>query len=977
MPTTSQFGILSAVFLAGCSKIGCLTGNDDDCIVPPACEPLQTVCEGGESAVRYLQEGDPPPVSGQDALAATGDIVLSNDRVVAVFDALDHPHYVAPTGGALLDLGPILETTPAQALARGSNDGLRNLFQATGLLPGDAVHYTSVRLIEEGDIKAVQYRGTLDGHPDIYVATRYEIRPCEDGIRIRTEIVNREPDPYPMFLLDAFYWGAREHLPFTPYSGFEQPEFGLTTLTEAIRAVPYMAGGAHGADAASYGLAPCDRLQIEGVQSQEISAIGPERRVLYPRDYEVYERFVSVADGPSVSGPVDVLLSVRERLYGEPFVEVEGKIVADDGGPLGSLVRASIIARGKDGPVTHTVPDASGFYRFRAPPGELTLEVESFGRQTTSLTLHADEDTVAPDIVIPGAGTLTLSALVDGQEDILLAFLHPAEGTDPEPLTGSLYGRTDPCAPFAGAPYGPSPACNRVLVDGEATIELPDGLYDIFAAAGPFSTLARIDSVRVESGTAQSVLLSVDTLPLQPAGTLSADFHVHGRASFDSALPDLDRVKSFLAARVDVVASTDHDVVNDYAGAIAQTGAADRMKVLVGLETTGHVLFPLVETTIYPKVIGHFNFWPMPYDPEGPWRGAPWDELVEPGQLFMKIREAGWSETGVIQLNHPWGGLQFGRDFAWPTAIGLDLTKSLPKTYDGTGQSLFLRIPPASNYGNATYHAQEVMNGTNNAAFLQYRAIWHYLLNEGVVRAGTANSDSHSLVDNVLGTPRNLVWSDATLQRWDEPTFDAAVKQGRMIGTNGPVIEISTTDAGGLTQTPSTTPLVPSPSASLQIRVSAAPWVPIDEVRILVNGAVAQTLEPDVIPADPYGSADLLRLDAEIPLDSLLPAKGDAWIVVEAGAPLIPQGDLDCNGVPDTGDNNGDGRVDWRDVEELDEDPEIDCLDTVGPLAEPVEPEPGDPNLLFWRVVPGGLPSSFTNPLLLDLDGGGFDGVSP
>jgi hypothetical protein len=948
----------------GCSERGCLTGTDDDCVVPPACEPLLVTCTGGETELYVLGESDPAAVGGPDALGATGDVVLANDRIVAVLDALDHPHYVAPSGGALLDLAP-----------RGGSDGLRNLFQATGLLPGDAVHYTEVRLLDEGEVKAVQYRGTLDGHPDIHVATRYELRPCEDGLRIRTEVVNREPDPYPMFLLDAFYWGDREHLPFTPGSGFEQPPFGLTTLVDAIRAVPWMAGGAHGANAASYGLAPCDRKLIEGVQSREISAVGPARRVLFPRDYEIYERYLSVAEGPEVSGASDVLLEVRRQLLGEDYVTVEGRVAAEDGGELGSLARASMIASHERDAWTHVVPEADGSYHFRGPPGRYTLAVDTFGQRTASVTVHAHEDTTAPEVRVPGAGRLTLEAWVDGQPDLLLAYLYPAEGIDPELLAGTVHGQLDACAPFLGVHFGPSPACNRVLVDGSTTIELPDGLYDVYAAAGPFGTLARVAGVSVDGGTAQSVLLEVDTLPLQPAGTLSADFHVHGRASFDSALPDLDRVRSFLAARVQVVASTDHDVVNDYAEAIAETGAADRMKVLVGLETTGHVLFPLVETTIYPKVIGHFNFWPVPYDERGPWRGAPWDELAEPGELFSRLAEAGFPETGVIQLNHPWGGVQFGRDFAWPTAIGLDLTQPLPPTYDGTGQGLFLRTPPGSAYGNAEYDAQEVMNGTNNNAFLQYRAIWHYLLNEGVVRAGTANSDSHTLYDNTLGTPRTLVWTEATLESWDEPTFNAAVKAGRMMGTNGPIIELTTTDAQGGARSPGVEPFAPAADAVLALKVSAAPWVPVQEVRILVGGEVVRTLSDLPVPLDPLGQDGLVRLETEIALSELVSGSEDAWLVVEAGAPLRESADLDCNGVPDTTDNDGNGSIDWRDVEELEEDPGVDCLETVGPLLDPPVPEPADPASWFSRVTPGGVPASFTNPLLLDLDGDGSFGA--
>ncbi|MCB9685471.1 MAG: CehA/McbA family metallohydrolase [Alphaproteobacteria bacterium] len=962
--------LLAALFIA--CKIGCLTGTDDQCVVPSPCEGVAFTCEdGGTVEVYVLQEGDPLPVLGQNVLASPGDIVLRNGHVAAVVDGLDHPHYTAPTGGSLLDLAPVDGT-----------DGLRNIFQATGLLPGDAVNYTEVRILETGEngVGAVQFRGTLDGHPDIPVATRYEIRPCDEGVRIRTEVVNLEPDPYPVFLVDAFYWGGREALPFTPGPGFEHPSFGLTTLADALRDVPWMATGAHGAGAASYGVTSCDHPNLQGFQSREFSAMGAPKRILMPRDYEVFERFVSTDRRSSVAGGADIAQEVRGQSVGSEHVTVSGRLVAEDGRGLGELARASLVIRDEEGDAaSQVVPEADGSWHVELPPDhDYTLEILSYGQVVqTSTTKVGGAAVEVGDLTVPAVGELVIDGLVDGATDQLLVFVHPSEQAAEEALSAPLYGNWDSCAPLLGHPFGPSPACNRVLVNGPTTVLVPAGTYDLYAAAGPFTTLGRTDHVTVGPGETVSATVEVQTLPLQPAGTLSADFHVHGRQSFDSAIPDLDRVRAFLAARVEVVASTDHDVVNDYADAVRQLSADDRMRLLVGLETTGHILFPLVETTIYPKVIGHFNFWPLPYDPAGPWRGAPWDEIAEPGELFDRVEDMGLLPSGVKQMNHPWGGIQFGRDYAWPQAIGLDATLDLPTEYDGTGQGLFLRTPPGARHSNADFDTEEVMNSSSNELFQQYRAIWHYLLNQGIVRAGTANSDSHSLTDNVLGTPRNLVWSDTDVASFDEPVFDTAVRDGRMIGTNGPIIEVSMLGTDGAFHTPSVHPFAPEPNGALTLKVSAAPWVPVDEVRIIVNGALVKTITPTVVPADPFGTEDLVRLDTTLPLTELVSGSGDAWIVVEAGAPLEPNADLDCNGIPDTGDNNRDGTIDWRDVEDLEEDPGDTCFDTVGPFTEPPEPAWNTPAFFFERVTPNGHPNAFTNPLVLDRDGdGGYAGVA-
>ena len=179
---------------------------------------------------------------------------------------------------------------------------------------------------------------------------------------------------------------------------------------------------------------------------------------------------------------------------------------------------------------------------------------------------------------------------------------------------------------------------------------------------------------------------------------------------------------------------------------------------------------------------------------------------------------------------------------------------------------------------------------------------------------------------------------------------------------------------------PSLDVFTPATAGSLQIRVAAAPWIAVKEVRIFVNHELVRTL-PVVDPTigsgpDNDDPADFERLDVTVPLADLLPASGDAWIVVEAGPPHLIAGDLDCNGFPDTTDNDGDGTVDWRDVAALTEAPEEPCFTEVGPLSpRPPPTDPNDPLTWFAQVFPGGYPLAVTNPLILDVDGGGFQGV--
>ena len=54
----------------------------------PGDNHVQYTCEGGSTEAWWIGPDDVAP-GGLDTLAATGDLVLANDRIVAVIEALD------------------------------------------------------------------------------------------------------------------------------------------------------------------------------------------------------------------------------------------------------------------------------------------------------------------------------------------------------------------------------------------------------------------------------------------------------------------------------------------------------------------------------------------------------------------------------------------------------------------------------------------------------------------------------------------------------------------------------------------------------------------------------------------------------------------------------------------------------------------------------------------------------------------------
>jgi hypothetical protein len=247
---------------------------------------------------------------------------------------------------------------------------------------------------------------------------------------------------------------------------------------------------------------------------------------------------------------------------------------------------------------------------------------------------------------------------------------------------------------------------------------------------------------------------------------------------------------------------------------------------------------------------------------------------------------------------------------------------------------------------------------------MKARVVWHSLLAQGFVVAGAGNSDSHSMNDQQLGWARN--WVDCGIPdigRFSANRFDAAVRAGRMVAGNGVIVRVEYVSAGRVEPTSLLTRRV-FPGDRLAITVSAPPWVPVEEVRVVTSAGtrVLATGAELSHPTDPFGTTGLVRFQREVAIADLV--SRDDFIIVEAGLPYPIAADLDDNGVVDTSDNDGDGDVDFDDV-----DPDED----IGPLDPPVDPtDESDPRFWMTRVVPFGFPAGFSNPVIVDLDGNGW-----
>jgi hypothetical protein len=314
-------------------------------------------------------------------------------------------------------------------------------------------------------------------------------------------------------------------------------------------------------------------------------------------------------------------------------------------------------------------------------------------------------------------------------------------------------------------------------------------------------------------------------------------------------------------------------------------------------------------------------------------------------------------EHGAMMLNHPWDEPQFGRDLGYLRAIGYDPRVPIDDT------SPLLRRP-GDGHRNVDWNLIEVINGADAAELQKARVLWHALLAQGFVAAGTGNSDSHGLSDAQLGWARNWVDAGTTVASFDAAAFNRAVRDGKLSTGNGVVVTVAVGTVVGPRRNVGIVPYHPGPDDMLELMVSAPPWVPVEEVRIVTSRGTWVLAEGRMLlhGQDPFGSAGVIRYHDFLPIANLVDR--DDFIIVEAGLKYPIAADFDDDGVVDTSDNDGDGDVDADDIE-----PDAD----VGPLAPP--PDPTDREDRRWaitRVVPGAWPEGFANPILIDLDGDGW-----
>jgi len=388
-------------------------------------------------------------------------------------------------------------------------------------------------------------------------------------------------------------------------------------------------------------------------------------------------------------------------------------------------------------------------------------------------------------------------------------------------------------------------AFNRIMsLNGVGAAHVPFGTYDVTVSRGPEW---EIQTRRVKIGV-KGATLAVRLAHVVPTPEwLSGDFHVHAARSPDSRVPMEDRIYEFVADDVQLIVSTDHNVVSDYEPFIRELGAGRFITSAIGDELTTNGW-------------GHFGAFPLPTDLERAGQGAVLVHGRRPDDFFRDVR--GNAPDALIDVHHP----RIDSEIGYFDIGGFDA-----------------RSDRAAKPGfSFDFDAVEVMNGYQDPVRRSVDRViddWFSLLNHEHLVTATGNSDTHHLTFNIGGYPRNYVHFINDSPEAVTPKLIAqSIKGHHVFVTTGPIVSLMVN--GGIIGN-----LVPARGgkAEAEITVRAAPWISVERVTLYLNGRELKRW-PITTPAGAERPVERFHQKIEVQT----PTDGYVVVRVDGDKPLTP-----------------------------------------------------------------------------------------
>lgn len=599
-----------------------------------------------------------------------------------------------------------------------------------------------------------------------------------------------------------------------------------------------------------------------------------------------FTRYFIIGD-PSAGSILDVALQVLEI----PRRAVAGTVIDAGGNPVSDAIVAvrAIDAETGDlsgGTIVTYRTDKQGRFSGYLHDGNSQF-AKSFGKgvykfdvNKTGYHLNGSEvaGTCSPEkLDVRGEGAMQVECVLGTVGVVkILSPLHDAESGEPLPARLTILGK-DPSPDRVRPGLFGDPSINErpygvvglhyininggIDVTASRTLSVEPGEYLFVYTHGPEYEM-RTDKVYVSSYGITSITPGTLRRVIKTPGFVSADFHIHASASPDSGVSVYHRALAAAAEGLDVLHSSDHDYLFDYAPIVSE------------LENRGWIkqskMATIVGDEITPNHLGHIHAFPLQADATKAnggaldWSYSP-NDRIDPSpdttmtvqQILDGVRADNPGRELVLQINHVSDS---------PTSLynltGM-VTTGVFRESDGVDPLSFFADPmmtrmpfhgPASlpiswegsPFASADFTAMEVTIGPelNNRNLLETGLPqWFNTLNLGIIVTATANSDSHT-DHSPIGLPRNYIMSDIdpadgigeNFTGFDIEAYARAINEHKVVVSAGPFVQITAREksGGGFAEVGDIL-RVRDGKAIIRVEVVSPSWAWFDSIELFAN----------------------------------------------------------------------------------------------------------------------------------------------
>ncbi|NOY23087.1 MAG: hypothetical protein GXO70_06220 [Acidobacteria bacterium] len=419
------------------------------------------------------------------------------------------------------------------------------------------------------------------------------------------------------------------------------------------------------------------------------------------------------------------------------------------------------------------------------------------------------------------------------------------------------------------------------LFHGDRKIRFLTGGHHLLFSHGPLYALTEetaFVSTTVDDEGNLSIITTPETLEVtmdkvvDPGAYLSCDPLVKTSGSYNCAVSRTNRMMAVFSEGLDVIFAADIDMVSNY------EKYTDDLELQYRLETgdkitidpnTVHVISGTTVKNFVPDSLlqngfGEFTIFPIKWE-----KGVKGYGVGETGNrhfatVLDNIQNRSDKDVHAI-LTNPRAGITL------PNGIVSGLFTSMNMPVPATLSDPYFSKTSELGTGttNGDFGMMEVLAGNDYGQYLMVREDWFSILREGRALIGCGGSGYVVNAPEFVGSPRT--WVHYGTDPYDEDTFIQEFSAGHSFVSTGPFLEVTAGD-----KLPGDTVASSGGAVSLNVKVQAPDWIPVNELRIVVDGVVVQTIDLSTVTGTVRYSG---TVQVQVP-------STDSYIVVECGMSL-------------------------------------------------------------------------------------------